>query len=165
MRAKPVNEIAVVVIVACIVLALGAALVSAGVSSVDVYSGQAAVLGKQAHHHARTAALRTGTGGASSGAHGQGTAGASGSGSSGGAPSSSVAGSGRATGSGAAAGGSAQGAAAGAAPGRQGAVAASAGEAAGGLSVSGLDAFLLALVIAGLLGAGVLIRRLGRLPR
>jgi hypothetical protein len=154
MRFRPLNEI---LVTATVGFALAAAPAAAEVSSVDAYSGQAAVLGApRAHHH-----KAHGSNGGSGGKPGVGThTGVTGSGSSQGPPSSPSGGSGSSHG-GTAGKGTAVTGQAGSVAGQPAALAS---EADGSLSLSWLDVVVLAAILVCLLGTGVLIRRLGRQP-
>lgn len=133
-------------------------------SSIDAYGGQAAVLGKPVHpHRAHTHGAGAGTGQESS----TGAGGGAGSGGSAG-PGAGAGLRAGSTGSGASAGGS-RGAGAGGAVAGGGtnanlsSVAVQSPDALGGsLSLSALDVLLLLAILAGAVGVGVAIRRLGR---
>lgn len=133
-----------------------AAPATAEVSSVDAYSGQAAVLGAPRAHHNEARGANVGSGGrAGVGTH-TGVAGSSSQG-----PPSSSGGAGSLRGGGAASKGTAVGqrGPASAGPSQPAGLA---NEGDGSLPLSGLDVFVLVAIFACLLGAGVLMRRLGR---
>ena len=155
MRFRPLNEI---LVAATVGFALAAAPAAAEVSSVDAYSGQAAVLGAPRVHHHKA----PGSNGGSNGKTGVGThTGVAGSGPSQGPPSSSNGGSGSSHGGTAGKGTAVTGQAGSVVAGQSAALAS---EADGSLSLSWLDVVVLAAILVCLLGTGVLIRRLGRQP-
>jgi hypothetical protein len=163
-----ISSIANMLLAAGIGLALTAAPAAAEVSSVDAYSGQAAVLGAPRPHNHRAKVTANG-GGGGGGAHSY--TGTAGSGSSQGPPSGGAGGSSHGTTAGRGATGrgagssSASGGRAGtgvAATGQTADSTLAAGEADGSLPLSALDVLLLFALLGCLSGVAVLMRRLDR---